>query len=72
MKIFVKVKPKAKKTLVQKMSETRLNVFVKEAPAKGKANQAVLKAVADYFDIAPSRITIAAGSTSTLKVLEIF
>ena len=71
MKIFVKVKPKSREEKVMKLSDTNFKVQVKEAPEKGRANQAVLKALADYFGTSPSNIKIISGSTSKLKVIEI-
>ncbi len=71
MKIFVKVKPKAKEEKVIKISETNLKVWVQEPPEKGRANRAVLKVLADYFGTSQSNIKIISGSTSKLKVIEI-
>ena len=71
MKIFVKVKPKAKETKVIKVSETNFKVWVTEPPEKGRANMAVVRALADYFKTSQINITIISGSTSRLKIIEI-
>jgi hypothetical protein len=71
MKIFVKVKPRAREERVIKISDTNFKVWVQETPEKGRANRAVLRALADYFDISQSDIKIISGSTSKLKVIEI-
>jgi len=71
MKIFVKVRPKAKEERVIKISETNFKVWVQEPPEKGRANRAVFKALADYFGTSPSNIKIISGSTSKLKIIEI-
>ena len=71
MKIFVKVKPKAKEEKVIKVSATNFKVWVREVPEKGKANRAVIKALADYFKIGQSDIKIISGSTSKLKIIEL-
>jgi hypothetical protein len=71
MKIFVKVKPKAKEEKVIKISDTNFKLLVKEPPEKGRANRAVLKALADYFGTSQSNIKIISGSTSKLKIIEI-
>jgi len=71
MKIFVHVKPKAKEEKVIKLSDTNFKVWVQELPEKGRANIAVIKALADYFNISQSNIKIISGSTSKLKILEI-
>lgn len=46
-------------------------VSVTEAPVAGKANEAIIKALADYFDTSPSRITLVSGQTSKQKIFEI-
>jgi len=71
MKIFVKVKPKAKEEKVIKVNDKNFKVSVKEPSEKGRANRAVLKTLADYFVTSQSNIKIISGSTSKLKVIEI-
>ncbi|MDD2731122.1 MAG: DUF167 domain-containing protein [Candidatus Portnoybacteria bacterium] len=71
MKIFVKVKPAAKRQGVKRISDTNFSVAVTAPPEKGKANKAVILALAEYLKIAPSRIKILLGSTSKNKILEI-
>ncbi len=71
MKIFVKAKPRAYEDLVERVRENNFNVSVTVPPVKGLANQAIIKAIAEYFKIAPSRVRIVAGFTSREKVLEI-
>jgi len=71
MKIFVKAKPGAKEELVERVDENNFNVSVHAPPVKGLANQAIVKAIAGYFGIAPSRVRIIAGYTSRQKIIEI-
>ncbi|TRZ64169.1 MAG: DUF167 domain-containing protein [Spirochaetia bacterium] len=71
MKIFVKAKPTAKEEKIQKIDETHYAVSVKEPPVNGKANAAIIKALAKYFNISPSRINILSGQTSKQKIVEI-
>lgn len=71
MKIFVTVKLKAKKEEIRKVDETHFLILVKEPPIQGKANIAIIKAFAKYFDTPPSRIEIISGQTSKYKTLEI-
>jgi len=71
MKIFVKVKPKAKEEKVEKIDDINFKVFVKQLPEKGRANRAVIKALANYFNISQSNIQIISGSNSRLKIIEI-
>jgi uncharacterized protein YggU (UPF0235/DUF167 family) len=49
MKIFVKVKTGRKKEEVKKIDDNHYSVSVKERPQEGRANKAVVGALADYF-----------------------
>lgn len=71
VKIFVKAKPSAQEEKIEKISETNFTVSVKEPPIKGMANQAIIKALAGYFGIAPSRVRLVSGFSSRQKVFEI-
>lgn len=71
MQIFVKVKTKTPANKVEKISENIFIVFTKEAPEKGRANQSVIKLLADYFKIPSADITIARGLTSKNKIIKI-
>lgn len=71
MKIFVKVKPGAKKEKVEKTGDTNFKVSVKEPPEKGKANSAVTRALADYFGLKRADIKIVSGTSSKLKIIEV-
>ena len=46
-------------------------VSVKEAPVAGKANEAIIEALAEYFDVTKSNITLISGQSSKQKVFEI-
>jgi uncharacterized protein (TIGR00251 family) len=71
MKIFVKTKPKSKKEYIKKIDQNHFIVAVKEIPEKGKANEAIVSAVADYFKKSTSSIKIISGKKSKLKTIEI-
>ena len=70
MRILVKVKPRAREERVEKL-EGEFMVWVKEPPAEGRANQAVIRALADYFNVASQDIRILSGKTSRHKIVEI-
>ena len=71
MKVMVRLRPNAKIEKVEKGSNGEFRVWV-IAPAKeGKANQALIKLMADYFDRPRSAITIIKGATSRHKWLEV-
>ncbi len=69
MQIYIKVKPGAKKKEVLKISENNFIVNVKERAVENKANLAVIKALADYFDISKSRVKIISGLKSKTKTV---
>ena len=71
MKIFVKVKAKAKQELVEKIDENHFKVLVKAPAQEGKANQAIIKILAEYFKVSQSQIRIVSGLSSNQKVVEI-
>jgi hypothetical protein len=71
MKIFVKAKPLAKEEKIEKVDEVNFVVAVKEPPKDGKANKAIIKALAIYFNVAPSKINLVLGFSSKQKVFEV-
>jgi hypothetical protein len=71
MKITVRVKAGAKQKRIEKLSDNSFSVWVKEKPREGKANYAVREALAEYFDISRSRITLTGGEKSKIKLFEI-
>lgn len=70
-KFFILVKPKSKKEQVKKIEENHYIVSVKEPPVKGKANKAIIKALANFFDVSQSKIHIIHGEKSKQKIIEI-
>lgn len=71
MKIFVKVKTKARVKKIVKVDETHYVVSTNAPPEKGKANKDIIKILSKYFDIAVSRIKIITGEKSKEKVVKI-
>lgn len=84
MKIIVKSKPNAKQEKVERIDAQQLlnfqnqpqdlpmyTVSVKEMPVNGNANKAIISALAKYFKVAPSLITLVSGQTSKIKTFEI-
>lgn len=68
MRIFVRSKPRSKKTAVQKNSEQNYTVMVPAEPKDGKANEAILEALSKYFNLPKNLIVMESGETSHLKV----
>lgn len=71
MKISVKIKTRAKEEKVERIDENNLVVSVKELPIDGKANEAVIKILAEFFRVSASRIEIINGYRSKNKIIEI-
>ena len=71
MKISVKVKASSSREKVEKIDDNNYSVWVRAKPADGKANEAVIKALAGYFDIAKSKVNLVKGRTSKQKIFEI-
>ncbi len=71
MNYFVKVTPRAKEAKVEQTSPNTLHVRVTAAPVDGKANQALIEALAEFFHCAKSKITIKAGATIRTKIIQV-
>ena len=70
MKIQVKVKPNSRTEEVSQESDSFI-VKVKEPPKEGKANQAVIKLLAEHFNVPQSQVRILSGFRSKNKVIEV-
>lgn len=71
MKIFVTVKTGKRANKVERVSDSAYIVEVTARPEHGKANDAVVGALAEYFDIAISHIRIVSGMTAKRKIVAI-
>ncbi len=71
MRIFVTVKPRARKKSVVKIDRTHYEVSVTVPPEEGKANKAVQDVLAEFLDVPKSRLTLSSGEKSKEKVFEI-
>ncbi|MBI2003326.1 MAG: DUF167 domain-containing protein [Candidatus Wildermuthbacteria bacterium] len=71
MKLFVKAKPGVKTERVERVDDSHFIVAVRERASEGRANEAVLKALAKFLGIAPSRFRVAAGRKSKAKTVEV-
>jgi len=70
MKIQAKVKPNSKTEEVSPEGGAFV-VKVKEPPREGKANQAVIRLLAEHFGVPQSRVRIISGFRSKNKIIEI-
>lgn len=71
MKLFIHTKPNSKEERVTKIDENSFEVAVKEPPDKGKANRALVKALARFLKVPNSSIVIKAGHTARNKIVEV-
>ncbi|MFA7255336.1 MAG: DUF167 domain-containing protein [Candidatus Omnitrophota bacterium] len=71
MKYTIKVKTNAKKSSVEQAADGSLRVFVKAPPQEGRANEAVIEALAAHFKVPKSRVAIVGGFKSKQKIIEI-
>jgi uncharacterized protein (TIGR00251 family) len=70
MKIQVRVKPNSKTQEVSQEGNS-FAVKVKEPAREGRANQAVIKLLAEHFGVPKSQVRILSGLTSKNKVIEV-
>jgi hypothetical protein len=71
MNISVIVHPNAKNPRIEKDLLGMLHVYVHEPPLEGKANEATVVALSEYFHTKKSAIVLIRGSKSKNKVFEI-
>ena len=71
MKIWVSVKPQAKRTEVKKVSEGEYVASVQAPAREGKANEALIKLLASYFSVPKSSVRLIRGESGRRKLVEI-
>lgn len=71
MRIYIKVVPKSSRNKVEKISEEEYKVWVTAPPVDGKANEAVIKLLADYFSVSKSLVKIVGGKSAKTKIIDI-
>jgi uncharacterized protein YggU (UPF0235/DUF167 family) len=71
MKISVIAHPNAKRPRVEKDLLGTIHVYVNQPPLEGKANAAVIEAIAEYFHVKKNTILLISGDKSKQKLFEI-
>ncbi len=71
MTITIIAHPNSKKPRVEKDLFGTLHVYVNQPPLEGKANKAVVEALAVYFKISKSKLILVRGEKSKQKVFNI-
>lgn len=67
MKVFAK----SGANIVKQVSDREFEIRTTALPAKGEANQTVVKLLAKHFKIAKSKIEIVGGKTTRQKMIDI-
>ena len=69
--MWVTAKPRAQTTLVEQTDPTHFVVSVPEPPVEGRANKAIVRALAEHFRVSPSAVRFVSGFTSRQKVFDV-
>lgn len=70
-RLSVTVKPKSRTASIERTGERSFTVRVTASPHEGKANEAVIRAIADYFDVPKSTVVIVSGEGSRTKIIDV-
>jgi len=70
-KIWVAVKPNSNKDEIQEIGDGTYLARVRAQPQEGKANTALVRALAIYFSVPNSAVKILRGETARRKLVEI-
>ncbi|OGG31307.1 hypothetical protein A3A63_01320 [Candidatus Gottesmanbacteria bacterium RIFCSPLOWO2_01_FULL_46_9] len=71
MKLTIVAHPNARKPRVEEDLLGTLHVYVNAPPLEGKANMAVIEALAMHFKVKKSQVTLLSGQKSKQKTIEI-
>ncbi len=71
MRIYLKVSPRSSKNEITKISEGEYKVKLTAAPVDNQANLMLKEVLAKYFNVPKSSLTIIAGKTAKIKLVEI-
>lgn len=71
IRLQVQVMPNAKRTAVAGMHGDALKIRLQAQPIEGKANEALVRFVAEVLNLPKSGVSVSHGQTSRRKLLEI-
>lgn len=71
IRLAVQIAPNAKKTEVIAVTDEALRIRLHAQPIDGKANEALIRFVADTLSVPKSAVKITHGFTSKRKLLEV-
>ncbi len=69
--IRVKVKPNARASTLEKLSDGTWLARVKAPPVDGKANAELAELIAEHFGVRKASVTIKSGAGGRLKLVQI-
>jgi uncharacterized protein (TIGR00251 family) len=71
VRIWLNVKPAAKREAIEVISEGEYNVWVRAAARDGRANEAVIDLLAKHFRLRKSALRIVRGEKTRRKLVQI-
>jgi uncharacterized protein (TIGR00251 family) len=71
IRFAVQIMPNAKKSEVVGLLEDVLKIRLQAQPIEGKANEALIRYIADKLDVPKSAVSITHGHTNKRKIIEI-
>ena len=69
-RLTIKVIPKSRRQEVKK-DKNVIKVWLHSPPAEGRANEELVRILADKFGVAKSSIVISSGKSSKIKIVDI-
>ena len=70
-RFYIKAKPKASLNKVVKINDNHFEVYTTTAAEKGKANEAIIKLLAEFLNVSPSQFEIVSGFKSRQKIIKL-
>jgi len=71
VRITVQVTPNAKKTEIIGLLDDVLKIRLQAQPIEGKANEALIRYLAEMLGVSKSAVTVTHGQTSRRKIVEV-
>lgn len=68
----IKVITNARQNRVEKIRDDLFKVYTSVKPEKGKANESVIKLLAEHLKVAKSRLSIKSGEKARNKVIKVY
>lgn len=69
--IRVKAFPDSKKAAIEEVAEKTLRIFIREPAQENQANRAVIRAVANHYDIPENKLRMISGHRGLNKMIQV-